>query len=86
MNPHIMDEKLRQQERSISDKRFREHLSYDINSALWKSFEDVLRLDLDDLTLSVSNGNASFDEIRFMQGRMFEIIRLLRLRSDLLKP
>lgn len=86
MNPHIMDDKLRQQERKITDQRFREHLSYDINSSLWKSFEDVLRLDLDDLTIAVSNGDATLDQIRFAQGRMAEIIRLLRLRNDLLKP
>lgn len=86
MNPNLMDEKRREQERNIANSRFRDALSYDINSNLWKSFEDVLTLDLDDLTIAMSNANASVEQLRSMQGRMFEIIRILRLRSDLLKP
>lgn len=83
MNPHLNNPTVHEQQRKIAEQRFRDALRHDMNSALWKSFEDVLTFKLDDLTISVSNGNASLDELRFIQGRMFEIIELLKLRSNL---
>lgn len=54
-------------EMRLAKTQFIEAMKHSVDGNLWRSYENMLRLELDELTIALANGNLSFDQIRFMQ-------------------